>query len=110
MSSPLLPRRNADGTPPDEAGARHDLHPYRDDRESLIAENASLRRELARLRRRRAWPALASLATYLLILTELRDWLNGTDPVRYWLAILSLVIALGASATGAIHLIVGSRG
>ncbi|XXT17373.1 hypothetical protein WME94_44815 [Sorangium sp. So ce429] len=84
-----------------------DLDPYRDGRPSLLAENERLRRELARLRRRRAWPAVAALGGYLLLVTELRGWLNGADPVRYWAALVALLLALGVSVASALRLIVG---
>lgn len=86
-----------------------DVDPYRDDRPSLVAENERLRRELARSRRRRAWPAVVALAVYVLLLTELRQWLNGTDPVRYWVALGALIAALGVSVGFAIRLFFGGR-
>ncbi|WP_437672858.1 hypothetical protein [Sorangium sp. So ce131] len=87
-----------------------DLDPYRDSRPGLVAENERLRRELAGRRRRRAWPAVAAIAAYVALVTELGGWLNGTDPVRYWAALLSLLLALGVSVATALHLIVGRGG
>jgi hypothetical protein len=84
--------------------------PYRDDRASLEAENERLRRELDRARRVRAWPAVAALAAYVLLVTELRGWLNGADPVRYWIAVVSLVLTLGVSVAIALRLVIGGRG
>jgi hypothetical protein len=83
--------------------------PYRDERQSLLAENARLNREIARRRRRRVWPAVASIGAYVVLLTQLRDWLNGTDPVRYWIALLSLIVALGAGAASVVVYIFGGR-
>ncbi len=86
-----------------------DLDPYRDSRPGLLAENERLREEIARLRRRRAWPPVAALVVYLVLVTELGGWLNGADPVRYWLSLGSLLLALGVSVASALHLILGRR-
>ncbi|WP_437997051.1 hypothetical protein WMF26_40065 [Sorangium sp. So ce185] len=83
------------------------LDPYRDGRPSLAAENERLRRELARLRRRRAWPAAAALGGYVALVTALRGWLNGADPVRYWVALVALLLAFGVSVASALWLIMG---
>lgn len=82
-----------------------DIDPYRDDRPSLIAENARLRKELAKSKRRGAWPAVIALAAYVVLITELRDWLNGNDPTRYWIAVASILGALGISIAIAIRLL-----
>ena len=94
---------------PGESSAVDDIDPYRTDRPTLVAENARLRRELAHTKRRRAWPAVASLGVYVLLVTQLRDWLNGTDATRYWLAIISLVASLGVSVAVAIRLLFTPR-
>lgn len=103
-------RRALDGTAPagEERGVS-ELDPYRDDRPSLAAENARLRRELAKTRKRRAWPVVAALVAYVALLTELRDWLNGADPVRYWFALGSLLAALGVSVVLAVRLVFARR-
>jgi hypothetical protein len=109
MSPSLLQPKNADATPTEGAELPQGLDPYRDERLSLLAENARLRSEIVRLRRGRSWPTVVALVSYIVLITQLGSWLNGTDPVRYWLAIISLVVALGAGAASAIHLIVGAR-
>jgi hypothetical protein len=109
MSSTQMQRRPDTTTPTEPAGALRGPDPYRDERPSLLAENARLRAEITRLKRRRALPAVASLAAYLVILTELGDWLNGTDPVRYWVALLSLGLAFCVGLASAIHLIAAGR-
>lgn len=109
MSPPSSKPKYADATPTEGAALPPGLDPYRDERLSLLAENARLRAEIARLRRGRSWPTVIALVGYIVLITQLSSWLNGTDPVRYWLAISSLVVALGAGAASAILLIVGAR-
>ena len=94
---------------PGEERRVSDLDPYRDDRPSLVAENARLRKELAKTRRRRAWPVVAALVVYVVLVTELQGWLNGTDPVRYWFGLGSLVAALGVSVVLALRLVFAGR-
>ena len=110
MSRPPSQPKIADMTPTGGGAPPPDLEPYRDERLSLLAENARLRGEIVRLRRGRSWPTVVALVSYVVLITQLSSWLNGTDPVRYWLAVSSLVIALGAGAASAIHLILGDRG
>jgi hypothetical protein len=109
MSPDRSQQSDADATPRGGDALPQSLAPYRDERLSLPAENARLRDEIARLRRGRSWPTVAALVGYVVLVTQLSGWLNGTDPVRYWLAIVSLVVALGVGAASALHLILGAR-
>jgi cell division septal protein FtsQ len=81
------------------------MDPYRDDRPSLVAENERLRRELAKTKRRRIWPAFLSLGAYVVLITELRDWLSSSNPTQYWIAVVSIVGALGLSVAIAVRLL-----
>lgn len=77
--------------------------PYRDENESLRAEIARLRDELARRR-----VSHGRLALFLAVLDfgailALRPWLNGTDDAKFWLGLLVVVgigVAAAASALG----------
>jgi len=81
--------------------------PYRDDRESLLAENRRLRRRLVLRRRRRLWPALVALVAYGALLIGVGDWLHGQSEVKYWIAIALLLGALGASVLFAVNMMRG---
>jgi hypothetical protein len=86
--------------------------PYRDERESLLAENRRLRLKLAESRRLRLWPgaaAIAALAGYGVGLVALSDWFHGPSALRYWIAVVVLVGSLAASVGFAIALVRGGR-
>lgn len=70
---------------------------YRDEKESLRAENERLRTELAGQRRRRPpWIAIALALSDVVAFFVLHPWLNGSD-VRFWAAIAILaVLAIAA--------------
>jgi fermentation-respiration switch protein FrsA (DUF1100 family) len=71
--------------------------PYRDELESLRAENARLRAELARRGQSRPRVAVALVALDVASMFLLRPWLNGSDDLRFW-AGLGIVLALGIAA------------
>lgn len=74
--------------------------PYRDERETLRAENERLKSELARQRSPRPGVALGLLVSDFAAVLLLRPWLNGTSDWAFWCAVLILV-SLTASAFGA---------
>ncbi|MFO0669876.1 MAG: hypothetical protein U0235_09670 [Polyangiaceae bacterium] len=83
--------------------------PYRDENESLRAENARLKTALAKYRRRRRpLLAVAAVAVDFGLVIALRPFLNGDD-LRFWLALGVLVlvpvvfvwIAIGGGASEA---------
>jgi hypothetical protein len=74
---------------------------YRDETASLVAENARLRSELARVRspRRRAAGAVALAAADVTAGLLLRPWFNGGSDAKFWLAaILVAALTFGAVA------------
>jgi hypothetical protein len=77
--------------------------PYRDELESLRAENAQLRAQLAQRTRSRPRLAVALVAADVGSIFLLKPWLNGSDDLRFWAGlgvILALGIAAAASALG----------
>jgi hypothetical protein len=77
--------------------------PYRDELESLRADNARLREELARQRQVRPRIAMALVALDIASIFLVKPWLNGADDLRFWagLAIVfGLAITAAASALG----------
>jgi hypothetical protein len=77
--------------------------PYRDELESLRAENARLRAELSRRRQARPALAFALVALDVGAVFVVKPWLNGADDARFWAGlglVLALAIAAGASALG----------
>ena len=86
-----------------------DPGPYRDDRDSLLAENRRLRRQLAVHPRVRAWPALAALAVYAVALVTLADWLHAGSALRYWVAVAILIGSLVAAAGFGLRILRGNR-
>lgn len=74
--------------------------PYRDELESLRAENERLRVEL--LKKRVAHPILALMLAGLdlVLVVVLRPWLNGASDGRFWAALTSVAL-LGLAAAAA---------
>ncbi len=75
--------------------------PYRNEIESLRAENARLRAELGA---RRRVPGMALLAACFCVLDvlailALKPWLNGGDDGRFWAAV-GVIFTLAAFAVG----------
>ena len=70
--------------------------PYRDENETLRAENARLRGKLAPRRGRRGVPALLLGLDFVAVIA-LRPWLNGASDAKFWAA-LAIVLGLGAAA------------
>jgi hypothetical protein len=77
--------------------------PYRNELETLRAENERLRRELADRRVSRPRLALGLAAVDVGLVVALRPWLNGTSDAGFWgsLAVVTLVaLAAGGAAVG----------
>ena len=72
--------------------------PYRDELESLRAENARLRARLSTERHAHAGVALALVAIDALCLVVVRPWLNGSDDAKFWVG-LAIVVSLAVAAT-----------
>ena len=72
-----------------------DLEPYRDERESLRAENERLRSDLARAHYRgRAVHVAAGLFAHVIARQLVGPWLNGDDDLRFWLGVAVAVLPL----------------
>ncbi len=71
--------------------------PYRDEVETLRAENARLKRALAARSRARPLVALGLVALDLGVTMLVRPWLNGGADGPFW-ASLALVVALAVAA------------
>lgn len=70
---------------------------YRDEKESLRAENERLKAELAEKRARRVPRAAIAIAVVALgAFVLLQDWLNGSD-TRFWSAVAILAALVGAA-------------
>jgi hypothetical protein len=79
---------------------RHD-EGYRDETASLVAENARLRSELARVRgpRRRAAAAAVLVVVDIVSALTLRPWFNGGSDAKFWAAtVIVAVLTFGAVA------------
>ena len=77
--------------------------PYRNELESLRAENQRLRAELERRRRSRPLLAVALASLDVGAIVFLRPWLNDSSDTSFWgafLVILLLAIAATAAALG----------
>ena len=77
--------------------------PYRDETESLRAEVARLRAELAARRVSDGRLALFLVAVEFFAIVTLRPWLNGPSDVKFWFAVAvvaGIAVAAGASAVG----------
>jgi alpha-beta hydrolase superfamily lysophospholipase len=74
--------------------------PYRDETDSLRAENARLRAKLARRKTNLQRLPFVLVALDFGAVVALRPWLNGGSDAKFWLALGVLVtIALGAVAS-----------
>ena len=70
---------------------------YRDEKDSLRAENERLRSQLEERRKRRPpWLAIALAVCAVIAFFLLQSWLNGSD-ARFWAA-LGIVGVLGIGA------------
>ena len=77
--------------------------PYRDENESLRAENARLRAQLGSHRVTQGKLALLLVVVDFVAIVALRPWLNGTSDLKFWSSLLIVVgvaIAAVASARG----------
>jgi hypothetical protein len=77
--------------------------PYRDELESLRAENVRLRAELARRAEARPRLAIALVALDVASMYVVKPWLNGADDLRFWGAlgiVVGIAIAAAACAVG----------
>ena len=77
--------------------------PYRDELESLRAENARLRAELAVRGEGRPRLAVALVAADVASILLVKPWLNGADDLKFWAGltlVLGVAIAAAASALG----------
>lgn len=75
---------------------------YRDEKDSLRAENERLRAELTGRRRGRPWVAIALALSAGLALVLLLPWLNGTD-ARFWGALAILAVLAGSAVFAAVR-------
>jgi hypothetical protein len=82
------------------SGAIQTVMPYRDELDTLRAENDRLRLELSK--RRSYFPRLALLlaAFDVALCLLLRPWLNGKSDARFWMSLgtLGLVAVLAIAA------------
>jgi hypothetical protein len=76
------------------------VEPYRNDNDSLRAENERLRAELSKTRVPRPVLALVLAAMDLGLIVLLRPWLNGPSDGGFWAALGSVGV-LGLAATAA---------
>lgn len=73
--------------------------PYRNENDSLRAENERLRGELGSRARTRVLPAVALVVVDAIAFIFLRPWLNEGSDAKFWSAIaLLVVIAVAAIA------------
>lgn len=81
--------------------------PYRDENDSLRAENERLRAALARRRGVRRGVTVGLVGLDFAAILALRPWLNGGSDAKFWAALLIVVsLAIGAIVSGALS---GSR-
>ncbi len=80
--------------------------PYRDETETLRAENARLRAALAKHRRGGRGVAVALVALDFVAIEVLRPWLNGGSDLAFWGG-AAVVVGLAVSAVWSA---VGARG
>jgi hypothetical protein len=73
--------------------------PYRDENESLRAENERLRKELAERRRVKVGTTAALVGLDFVAIIALRPWLNGGSDVAFWGA-LAIILLIAALAVG----------
>jgi hypothetical protein len=77
--------------------------PYRDENESLRAENMRLRAQLGSQRVTQGKLALLLVVVDFVAIVALRPWLNGTSDIKFWsslLVVFGVAIAAVASARG----------
>jgi hypothetical protein len=73
--------------------------PYRDELESLRAENDRLKVELSKKRVSHPFLAILLAALDLALVLVLRPWLNGASDGHFWAALASVaLLGLGAAA------------
>ncbi len=71
--------------------------PYRDETETLRADNARLHGELARRRRGHRGLSVALVVIDFGAIVLLRPWLNGGSDLQFWCGV-ALVVAIAAAA------------
>lgn len=75
--------------------------PYRNENESLRAENERLKGELGLRSRTRVLPAIALVAVDGAAFIFLRPWLNEGSDAKFWSAIAILVVIAAAAVASA---------
>lgn len=76
---------------------------YRDEKESLRAENERLRAQLAEKKRRGVpWAAIFLAACTVGAFFLLQPWLNGSD-IRFWAALGILILLAGGAVFAAVR-------
>jgi hypothetical protein len=76
---------------------------YRDEKESLRAENERLKEKLAERRRRGVpWVAVVLALTAVGAFFLMQSWLNGSD-IRFWAALGILLVLAGGAVFAAIR-------
>jgi len=77
--------------------------PYRDEKETLRAENERLKQELAKSKSRKLPVAAIALAFLAIIaFVFLQPWLNGSD-LRFWSALAIVAVFAGAALFAALR-------
>jgi hypothetical protein len=80
--------------------------PYRDENETLRAENARLRQRLAKRRGARRGLVFFLLALDFVAIVVLRPWLNGASDAKFW---GGLAIVVGIAIAAVLSGILGRR-